>query len=132
MKGRNGRIQTVTVKLLQSVYVLPHQSLTVNIQLLSQSTFSNTDKDPVHIKADTHLKENTGVMMEDAILSPTEDGLAQTVIPNPTRFTQVVEEGTEIGTGMLATVVERAVGSSDAKTPSTVSQVSTSKPSAQR
>ena len=84
------------------------------------------------IEADTQLKENTGVVKEDAILSLTEDGLAQTVIANPTGFTQVIKEGTELGTGMIATVFEPTGSSSDSKTPSTVSQVSTSKPSAQR
>ena len=70
--------------------------------------------------------------MEDAILSPTKDGLAQIVIANPTGFTQMVEEGTELGTGMLATIVEPTESSSDSKTPSTVSQVATLKSSTQR
>ena len=51
--------------------------------------------------------------MEDSLLNPAAGGLAQVVLMNSTGFTQVIEAGTELGTGEAATIVEPAAEDDD-------------------
>ena len=52
------------------------------------------------------VEEETGLQIEDALSQPTIDGRAQMVLSNSSGFTQVVEQGLELGIAILATVIQ--------------------------
>ena len=106
-------ISTVQVWLLQSVQILPQQSLQVDIQLLSESKVSTALEQLVLVEPTPTLKTDMGIVMEDSLLNPAAGGLAQVVLMNSTGFTQVIEAGTELGTGEAATIVEPAAEDDD-------------------
>ena len=67
-----------------------------------------------------------GIVMEDSLLNPAAGGLAQVVLMNSTSFTQVIEAGTELGTGEAATIVEPAAEDDDMTSQCIINQLSSS------
>ena len=108
-------ISTLQVWLLQSVQILPQQSLQVDIQLqlLSEGKVPTASEQLVLVEPTPTLKTDMGIVMEDSLLNPAAGGLAQVVLMNLTGFTQVIEAGTELGTGEAATIVEPAAEDDD-------------------
>ena len=108
--GRRAKLEQSTissVRLTQSVKLLPQQSIQVEIQLLSNSKVLPTaTKESILVEPTLSLKTNTGIMMEDALLNPSENGHAHTVLMNSTGFTQSLEAGTELGKATTVTIVE--------------------------
>ena len=106
-------ISTVQVRLLQSVQILPQQSLQVDIQLLPEGKVPTSTEQLVLVEPTPTLKTEMGIVMEDSLLNPPASGLAQVVLMNSTGFTQLIEAGTELGTGEAATIVEPAAENDD-------------------
>ena len=106
-------ISTVQVRLLQSVQILPQQSLQVDIQLLPEGKVPTSTEQLVLVEPTPTLKTEMGIVMEDSLLNPAASGLAQVVLMNSTGFTQLIEAGTELGTGEAATIVEPAAENDD-------------------
>ena len=83
-------ISTVQVRLLQSVQILPQQSLQVDIQLLSEGKVPTASEQLVLVEPTPTLKTEMGIVMENSLLNPAAGGLAQVVLMNSTGFTQVI------------------------------------------
>ena len=92
-KHIEGKITTVRVKLMQSVQLLPHQSLKVDLQLDKQSPTAIGNEDMVLLEPDMKLKETAGVTLEDALLSPNADALSRNPLPNLPDKSETVGEG---------------------------------------
>ena len=125
-KRRGKPFSTVQVWLLQSVQILPQQSLQIDIQLLSEGKVPTASEQLVLVEPTPTLKTDMGIVMEDSLLNSAAGGLAQVVLMNSTSFTQVIEAGTELGTGEAANIVEPAAEDDDM----TVSVSSTNSPPA--
>lgn len=91
------RVPTVRVKLVQSVQVPPEQSTLVQVRLDSP----NVGESAFYVEPDPQLKENTGLVLEDALLQPNPDGFATMMISNPSAATQEVCYNTTIGEGSV-------------------------------
>ena len=108
--GRRAKLEQSiisSVRLTQSVKLLPQQSIQVEIQLLSNSKVLPTaTKESILVEPTLSLKTNAGIMMEDALLNPSENGHAHTVLMNSTGFTQSLEAGTELGKATTVTIME--------------------------
>lgn len=108
-KSNEAKVPTVRVRLLQSVRLLPHQAVVAQVQL------DNTHKgsEPILLERSMQVEEETGLQIEDALLQPTVEGRAQMVLSNPSGFTQVVEQGLELGIAIPATVIQSTLGANE-------------------
>ena len=108
-KSNEAKVPSVRVRLLQSVQLLPHQVVVAQVQL------DNTHKgsEPILLERSMQVEEETGLQIEDALSQPTIDGRAQMVLSNPSGFTQVVEQGLELGIAILATVIQPTLGANE-------------------
>ena len=88
------------VNLLQSVK-LPPQSSTV-VQVKVTETLGNTTQ---LLEESNEVRDEFGIRIEDALLQPTEDGVAHIAISNWLGFTQTVEGGANLGNTTGVTVV---------------------------
>ena len=131
-QGKGETISTVQVRLLQSVQILPQQSLQVDIQLLSESKVPTTLEQLVLVEPTPTLKTDMGIVMEDSLLNSAAGGLAQVVLMNSTGFTQVIEAGTELGTGEAATIVEPAAEDDDMTSSCNINKLSSGATDRQR
>ena len=93
-------VPMVSVNLLQSVK-LPPQSSTV-VQVKVTETLGNTT---LLLEESNKVRDEFGIRIEDALLQPTEDGVAHIAISNWSGFTQTVEGGANLGNAIGVTVV---------------------------
>ena len=93
-------VPLIRVRLLQSVKLLPCQSLSVLVK-----THAGEHKGPLLIEYDEAVEKATGLHVQDAMFTP-QDGVAPLVVSNPSGFTQAVGEGEELGKVMQVTVVQ--------------------------
>ena len=70
-------VPTVSVCLVQTVQVLPQQQAVVKVRVY------NFSEQAVYIESDTYLAKEIGLVMEDVLLQPDEDGFARTMVCNP-------------------------------------------------
>lgn len=120
------------VKLLQSVHILPQQSLQVAIQLPPDKNEASVADRTVIVEPTPTLKYSMGIVMEDALLHPSEDGLVHTVLMNSTAFTQTIEAGTQLGRTSHATLVKPPQEDDHTNVPANVKQLSSKLPDTQR
>ena len=69
--------------------------------------------EPLLLECSMQVEEETGLQIEDALLQPTVEGRAQMVLSNPSGFTQVVEQGQELGIASPATVIQLTLGTNE-------------------
>ena len=81
-----GNIPIDRVELVQSVNVLPLQSLKVDVQFASLP--AQTANTPHLLETDTSLKQANGVTLADSLLNPDANGIAEVISTNSTGFTQ--------------------------------------------
>ena len=93
-------VPMVRVNLLQSVK-LPPQSSTV-VQVKETETLGNS---PLLLEESNEVRDEFGIRIEDALLQPTEDGVAHIAISNWSGFTQTVKGGANLGKAVGVTVV---------------------------
>ena len=93
-------VPLIRVRLLQSVKLLPRQSIPVVVKLDGGSY-----GDPLLVEHDRAVEEAVGLQVEDSLLAPSREGVAQLVVTNPTGFTQVAQEGEELGQATKVSVV---------------------------
>lgn len=60
---------------------------------------------PLLLKYQADVEEASGLQVEDALLSPTQDGVTQLVVANRSGFTQVAEGGVDLGEATEVTLV---------------------------
>ena len=93
-------VPVVRVRLLQSVRVLPHQTRSVLVQVDAESC-----KGPLLLEYQSDVEEATGLQVEDALLSPAKGGVSQLVVANRSGFTQVAQEGADLGEATEVTLI---------------------------
>ena len=93
-------VPVVRVRLLQSVRVLPHQTRSVLVQVDAESC-----KGPLLLEYQSDVEEATGLQVEDALLSPAKGGVAKLVVANRSGFTQVAQEGADLGEATEVTLI---------------------------
>ena len=69
---------------------------------------SDGDGRPLLVECDNDLEMATGLQVEDALVKPTEEGLAQVVISNMTGCSSYVNSGALIGRAMRVEIVEES------------------------
>ena len=77
-------VPIICVRLLQSVKLLPCQSLPVFVKVEHHD-----DRKPLLLEYDKEVEDATGLQVEDALLNPSWEGVAEVVVTNPSGFTQV-------------------------------------------
>ena len=84
-------VPIIHVCLLQTVKLLPSHSAVVSVK-----TDVSECGGPLLIAYDKTVENATGLQVEDSIFTPS-DGVSRLVVTNPSGYTQVVEEGEELG-----------------------------------
>lgn len=104
-KKQDASVPMVRVSLVQSLQILPHQSILATVHLHTES--GDTGEEPLLMEHahSVELEEATGLQLEDTLLRPTKDGLTQLVISNPSGYSMSIESGTSLGEAVGATVV---------------------------
>ena len=92
------------VNTLRTVHLLPHQSIAVQVK----TEHSDGDGRPLLVECDSDLEMITGLQVEDALVKPTEEGLAHVVISNMTGYSSYVSSGALIGRAIQVEVVEQS------------------------
>ena len=92
------------VNILRTVHLLPHQSIAVQVKIEP----SDGDGRPLLVECDSDLEMITGLLVEDALVKPTEEGLAHVVISNMTGCSSYVSSGALIGRAIKVEVVEQS------------------------
>ena len=109
-----GKVATC-VNMLRTVHLLPHQSIAVQVK----NEPRDGDGRPLLVKCDSDLEMITRLQVEDALVKPTEEGLAHMVISNMTGCSSYVSSGALIGRTIQVEVVEqsKSAASDLGKTP---------------
>ena len=95
-------VPTQSVRLVRSVAIPPHQSVSVLIQ-------TGIDRDshgPLLVHPTGDIDKSTGVYMDDALVLPNQDGRSNVLVSNFTGFTQRLEEGDVLGQSVEVVSVE--------------------------
>ena len=94
-------IPSVRVDLIQSVRILPRESVSVSVQVCGEPS-----EEPFLMERDSDMKQCLGVQVSESLMQPDSEQRACVVLTNPLGFTQVVEGGTTLGEACKVTVVE--------------------------
>ena len=97
----HAKVPTVRVSLVQSLSLLPHQSSTVQVRVDPYKSL----RKPLLVEHDIRMEESTGFQMDDALIEPTEEGLAQLVISNPSGCSRTLSSGTLLGEAVEVTLM---------------------------
>ena len=87
---------------MQSLKLPPSQSAIVPVKLENAPWQFD---EALMVEGEVSTAVDSGVLMEDAVISVSEDGIAQLVITNLSGITQKIPEGTFLGTAQLIDVV---------------------------
>ena len=93
-------VPTVRVCLLQTVRVPPQQCVMTRV-----TSNSKPLADLLVFEPNEEVQQECGILMEDSLLHPSEDGTIQVTLTNPTGITQVMEAGEMMGHVTEAMVV---------------------------
>ena len=93
-------VPTVRVCLLQTVWVPPQQCVVTRV-----TSNSKPLADLLVFEPNEEVQQECGILMEDSLLHPSEDGTIQVTLTNPTGITQVMEAGEMMGHVTEAMVV---------------------------
>lgn len=92
-------VPTQSVRLVHSVSIPPHQSVSVLIQ-------TGDGLGPLLAHHSGDIDKSTGAYMDDALILPNQDGQSNVLVSNFTGFTQHLQEGEVLGQAMEAILVE--------------------------
>jgi len=93
---------TNQVKIVKTVCVLPHQSVMAQVQVPGSC--------PLLVEENCSLKEASGLLLENTLVMPNEDGLAYVMLSNPTGCSSQVTAGTTVGIVVEVQLVDRDGG----------------------
>ena len=93
---------SIRVSLVQSLKLPPSQSAIVPVKLENAPWQFD---EALMVEGEVSTAVDSGVLMDDAVISVSEDGIAQLVITNLSGITQKIPEGTFLGTAQLIDVV---------------------------
>ena len=94
-------VPTVRVTLVQAVKLDPQHRVTVKAHLTPHHAYET----PVLIEGDPGLKKLTGLVIDDALVQPTESGEVEVVLTNATASPQVAGKDTDLGVATTVSLV---------------------------
>ena len=121
LKEEAALVPSIRVSLVQSVKLLPSQSVLVPVRLES----STSGEDQTLLIEGEQLLVKTGMVVENAVVNLLQDDLAHLVITNMSGLTQRVTEGIVIGEAQIAEVLTSEPVSGES-TPARVRRLSSS------
>ena len=89
------------IKVVKTVYVLPHQSVMAQVHVPGNC--------PLLVEDSCHLHEAAGLLLEDTLVKPNADGLAYVVLSNPMGCSGHVTAGTTVGIAAEVQVVDKGI-----------------------
>ena len=92
----------IRVSLVQSLRLPPNRSAMVPVKLEGTSQLLSRT---IIVEGEERVEKETGIIVEDAVVSAPKDGLTHVVVSNLTGFTQTVPEGTFLCGAQIADVV---------------------------
>ena len=114
-------VPSIRVYLSQSVRIPAGHTAVVSVQFQG----GEPTGDPLLLERDPAIEESTGLQVDDALLQPSQEGIAHMRISNSSGFTTVLQEGTVLGEAVKATVVPPPVQREDSMTECAVPDVRT-------
>ena len=96
------QVPSISVSLVQSLRLPPNRSAVVPVKLEGTSQLLNRT---IIVEGEERVEKDTGIIVEDAVVSAPKDGLTHVVVSNLTGFTQTVPEGTFLCGAQIADVV---------------------------
>ena len=94
-EGLEAQVPLVRVHLVQTMSMLPHQSMGVTVRL--DGSYGN--RNTLMVEPSSELSETPGVCLEEALINASSDGLAHIVLSNTNGVTCQIDENTCIGNG---------------------------------
>ncbi len=98
------RVPTVRVRLVQSVRLLPNQSVLADVELTGETLAES--KTPLLLEPYPELEEDLGVQVAEAVVQPSGGGMGKVLLTNCLGFTQKAEQGMGIGTASPVEVMD--------------------------
>ena len=105
---QGAKVPTVRVNLVQSVQLLPHQSLVVEVSFTGDEERNDVE---AYLLEPTKLK--SGLQLEPSLLSVSPEDGVLAVVNNPTGCSMSMEEGTLLGEATPVSLVESAPDTHD-------------------
>ena len=90
--GQDPEEQVVRVRLLQTVWAPPHQC-----DLARATTDPKLSIGPIVFELSERMEQEWGILAEDSLVEPQDDGTIQVALTNLTGITQMVNAGETIG-----------------------------------
>ena len=113
-KASEARVPIVRVKLLQPVRIPSQHAIQADVLLESWP--------------ESCLEESVGVLLEEAVLRPDPKGRCRLVLSNTTGLSQVLSQGTELGSACPVEVVEPAAEGQVYNVPTWLPRTSSDEP----
>ena len=98
------QVPTVRVQLVQSLRLLPNQSVMAEGRLIGEGL--EDPKGPLLLEPDSELKERWGLQIADTVFQHSREGTIKVLLTNCLGFSQRAEEGMEIGSVVPVEVVD--------------------------
>ena len=105
---QGAKVPTVRVNLVQSVQLLPHQSLVVEVSFAGDEERNDVE---AYLLEPTELR--SGLQLEPSLLSVSPEDGVLAVVNNPTGCSMLLEEGTLLGEATPVSLVESAPDTRD-------------------
>ena len=99
----SARVPLIRVNLVQTVHLLPHQSKSKVVEVRIDADGRNVPGGPLLLES---ARLDCGADLETALIQPTTDGVAYTVVSNWTGMSLSVEEDSNLGGASTVTVVD--------------------------
>ena len=96
------KVLTVAVNMMQTVHLLPHQSIVAQVKVEPGGNSKRT----LLVECGADLEKKTGLLAEDTLVQPTEEGLSHVIISNMTGCSSHIDAGTMIGQATEVEMVE--------------------------
>jgi len=118
-EGLEAQVPLVRVHLVQTVNMLPHQSMGVTVRLDG----SCGNRDTLMVEPSSELSETAGVCLEEALIDASNDGLAYLVLSNTNGVSCQIDENTCVGVVHEVSLVDPGTQSAQVQDGPTVSRV---------
>ncbi len=105
------RVPTVRVQLVQSMRLLPNQSVLADVELIGEGLKGS--KTPLLLEPYPSLEGGLGIQVAEAVVQPSGGVMGKVLLTNCLGFTQGTEPGLEIGTASPVEVVDLASSRSE-------------------
>jgi len=118
-EGLEAQVPLVRVHLVQTLNMLPHQSMGVTVRLDG----SCGNRDTLMVEPSNEISETAGVCLEAALINASSDGFAYLVLSNTNGVSCQIDENTCIGVVHEVSLVDPGTQSAQVQDGPTVSRV---------